>query len=176
MPTRIDRLQRGHRRSVQEILRTTGVFREEEIDVALELFDLAIPAEGWSGDKDYRFIGAFDRFDNLVGFACYGETPGTDGTYDLYWLAVDQRTQRGGTGSLLVSAVEQRLREGRGRMVVAETSSRPDYDATRAFYRSRGFAEAGRVPEFYAPGDDRVIYTKRVEPSHDGTGREQHEQ
>jgi ribosomal protein S18 acetylase RimI-like enzyme len=176
MPTRIDSLRREDRRAVREILRGTSVFREEEIDVALELFDAAHPAGDDQGDEDYVFIGAYDELDRLLGFACYGRTPGTDGTFDLYWLAVDQRTQRGGMGSLLVSAVENRLRQSRGRMVVAETSSRPDYDATRAFYRARGFSEAGRVPEFYAPGDDRVIYTKRVEPSHDGTGREQHEQ
>jgi ribosomal protein S18 acetylase RimI-like enzyme len=172
MPLHIDPLRRNHRRAVLEILRGTSVFRGEEIDVAMELFDAAVPVAGVRADDSYQFIGAFDEHEHLAGFACYGETPGTDGTYDLYWLAVDPRTQRGGAGSLLVSAVEGRLRERRGRMVVAETSSRSDYAATRAFYKARGFAESGRVPEFYAPGDDRVIYTKRVEPTDDRSGRE----
>ena len=167
MTARIDALAREHRDAVLEILRSTSVFRDEEIDVALELFDEALSPNDHP-DDGYTFVGAFDETDRLAGFACYGRTPDTDGTYDLYWLAVDQRIQRRGTGSLLVSAVEDRLREGRGRMVVAETSSRPDYGATRAFYESRGYAEAGRVPEFYAPGDDRVIYTKRLVPTHSG--------
>lgn len=168
MTARIQPLGREDRDAVVEILRSTSVFRDEEIDVALELFDEALPLHGECADDGYTFIGAFDESNRLTGFACYGSTPDTDRTYDLYWLAVDQRVQRSGTGSLLVSAVEERLREGHGRMVVAETSSRPDYGATRAFYESRGFAEAGRVPEFYAPGDDRVIYTKRLEPTHVG--------
>ena len=168
MTARIDQLAREHRDAVRDILRSTSVFRDEEIDVALELFDQAVTQAGGPSDDDYEFVGAFDDQDRLAGFACFGRTPDTDRTYDLYWLAVDQRVQRGGTGSLLVSAVEDRLREGRGRMVVAETSSRPDYQATRAFYEKRGFVESGRVPAFYAPGDDRVIYTKRLEPTHTG--------
>ena len=167
MTARIGLLAREHRDAVRDVLRSTSVFRDEEIDVALELFDQSVAQAGPPSD-DYSFLGAFDEHDRLAGFACYGRTPDTDRTYDLYWLAVDQRVQRNGTGSLLVSAVEDRLREGRGRLVVAETSSRPDYEATRAFYESRGYAEAGRVPEFYAPGDDRVIYTKRLVPTHSG--------
>ncbi|HEX6250042.1 MAG TPA: GNAT family N-acetyltransferase [Gemmatimonadaceae bacterium] len=168
MTARIGLLAREHRDAVRDILRSTSVFRDEEIDVALELFDQSVTHGGHPSDDDYAFVGAFDEADRLAGFACYGRTPDTDRTYDLYWLAVDQRIQRNGTGSLLVSAVEDRLREGRGRMVVAETSSRPDYQATRAFYEKRGFVESGRVPEFYAPGDDRVIYTKRLVPTHSG--------
>jgi GNAT superfamily N-acetyltransferase len=168
MTARIGLLGREHRDAVRDILRSTRVFRDDEIDVALQLFDEALSSKDHPADDAYTFVGAFDESDRLAGFACYGRTPDTDRTYDLYWLAVDQRIQRKGTGSLLVNAVEDRLREGRGRMVVAETSSRPDYGATRAFYESRGYAEAGRVPEFYAPGDDRVIYTKRLVPTHSG--------
>jgi hypothetical protein len=48
-------------------------------------------------------------------------------------------------------------------MLVVETSSRPEYAPTRAFYERRGYAEAARMREFYAPGDDRVIFTKRFQ-------------
>ena len=38
--------------------------------------------------SDYFFLGAFTPEEELAGFACYGPTPGTDRTYDLYWIAV----------------------------------------------------------------------------------------
>ena len=52
--------------------------------------------------------------------------------------------------------------EEHGRLVVVETSSRPDYSATRAFYERRGYTRAAVVPGYYAPGDDLVIYLKDV--------------
>jgi ribosomal protein S18 acetylase RimI-like enzyme len=160
---RIGNLEKEHRTRLTDILRQTGVFRDEEVGIALELFDETFQSPAAAVTSDYEFLGAFDDNDVLVGFACYGPTPETEHAYDLYWLAVDPSVQHEGTGTSLLRAVEMRLRETRGRLVVAETSSRPEYDATRAFYESRGYREAARIREFYAPGDDRIIYTKRIE-------------
>lgn len=148
---------------VAEILQTAGNFRPEEIDVALELFD-----ESFAG-PDYRFVGAYDRAEHpcdarrstLAAFACFGPTPCTDRTFDLYWLAVDHAAQGTGCGTLLLSEVERRLEALHARLVVVETSSRSEYATARAFYRRRGYVEAARVREFYAPEDDRIILTKR---------------
>jgi len=194
---RVAPLAASHRPRVEEILRATSVFRGEEVDVALELFDhvfgaadgtmsverrassgrpdgagdalvarpstLTLPPEEADGrEPDYSFVGAFTDDGHLVGYACYGPTPDTDRTYDLYWIAVDPAAQGGGAGTRLIADVERRLREARGRMLVVETSSRDEYDATRGFYTARGYQEAARVGHFYAPGDDRVIYTKRL--------------
>lgn len=114
-----------------------------------------------SADTDYVFLGAFTPDDELVAYACYGPTPATDRTWDLYWIAVHPTAQGTGGGTLLLSEVERRLKEHDARMLVVETSSRSEYDATRGFYRARGYAEAARLRAFYAPDDDRVILTKR---------------
>jgi GNAT superfamily N-acetyltransferase len=114
---------------------------------------------------DYLFVGAFAPPDRtLVGYACYGATPATDRTYDLYWIAVDPAVQGTGAGTHLIAEVERRLEDAGARMLVIETSSRAEYEPTRRFYLARGYTEAARVGEFYAPGDDRVIYTKRLGP------------
>jgi ribosomal protein S18 acetylase RimI-like enzyme len=110
---------------------------------------------------DYEFIGAFDG-DDLIGYACFGATPATDRTYDLYWIAVHPRAQRGGAGAALMTEVERQLDERRARLVVIETSSRDDYAPTRRFYHKRGYGEAARVRDFYSPGDDRVVLSKRL--------------
>jgi len=135
-------------------VRDTGLFREAEVAIAGEMLDEAL-----NGDDDYRFLGAFDA-GRLVGYACWGPTPGTTGTYDLYWIAVDRARHGEGVGTQLVNAVEQTLSADGGRLVVVETSSRPDYAPTRRFYERRGYAAAATVPGYYAPGDDLVIYTK----------------
>lgn len=132
------------------------MFRPSEVAVAVELLDRAA-----EGDDDYRFIGAFDG-DDLVGYACWGPTPGTEGTYDLYWIAVDGGRQGSGIGSLMLDHVERTLRAEGCRLIVVETSSRADYAPTRAFYERRGYARAATLPGYYAPGDNLVIYLKEL--------------
>ncbi|MFN2571925.1 MAG: GNAT family N-acetyltransferase [Gemmatimonadales bacterium] len=145
---------RAHRARLEQLTRNTALFREEEVATAVELLD-----ECLAGDDDYRFIGAFDDVE-LVGYACWGPTPGTAATHDLYWIVVDREQQGRGIGTQLLSEVEQRLRTQDARLVVVETSSRPDYAPTRGFYEARGYTRTATVPEYYAPGDDLVVYTK----------------
>jgi ribosomal protein S18 acetylase RimI-like enzyme len=165
---------------VAEILRGSKVFSAAEVAVALELFDeschdcglriaddhrnpqSALPiGHPRNSQSDYLFLGAFTPEDVLVGYACWGPTPATDRTWDLYWIAVDMSLQGAGIGTILLEEVERRLVGQYARMLIAETSSRSDYAATRGFYERRGYREAARVRDFYAPGDDRIIFIKR---------------
>jgi GNAT superfamily N-acetyltransferase len=151
------------RARVAELLAATGAFSSEEVDVALELFDCHPErSEGSALPADYEFVGAFDAPRRLIGYACFGPTPSTDGTYDLYWLAVDPAAQGRGAGRALVRWVEQELATRGARLLVVETSSRPDYAHTREFYARGGYTEAARVRDFYAPADDRIILTTRL--------------
>jgi ribosomal protein S18 acetylase RimI-like enzyme len=145
---------RAHRARLEQLTRRTGLFREGELATAVELLD-----ECLGGDDDYRFVGAFDD-DQLVGYACWGPTPGTDATHDLYWIVVDRERQGSGVGTQLLGEVEQRLMADGCRLVVVETSSRADYEPTRRFYEARGYARTATIPEYYAPGDDLVVFTK----------------
>lgn len=162
----------SHRSKIEEIVVATGVFSREEAEVALEVFDEGLGLQVSGGglrlqpatrnpQPDYEFVGAFDG-DELLGYACFGPTPSTQGTYDLYWIAVHPAAQRSGAGAALMAEVERQLNERGARMVVVETSSRDDYAPTRSFYHKRGYTEAARLRGFYAPGDDRVVLTKRV--------------
>jgi GNAT superfamily N-acetyltransferase len=145
---------RAQRAPLERLTAATGLFRPDEVAIALELLD-----DSLAGHADYRFLGAYDG-DTLVGYACWGPTAGTQGTYDLYWIVVDPARQGTGVGSRLLETVEQRLRTDQGRLIVVETSSRADYTSTRAFYERRGYARAARLPGYYAPDDDLVIYLK----------------
>ena len=123
--------------------------------VALEVFDAAV-----AGSSDYETLAA-EVGGSLAGWICWGPTPCTVGTWDLYWMAVDPGLQGSGVGTALLSEMEARLR-GRARLVVVETAGRPDYLSTRRFYESRGYTAAARIPDFYEPGDDLVVYIKRL--------------
>jgi ribosomal protein S18 acetylase RimI-like enzyme len=164
---RIAPLRATDRARLSQLLVSTGAFNAEEVEVALSLFDLS--RESMDGDAggaesapDYEFVGAFDDDDRVIGYACFGPTPSTEGTYDLYWLAVDPAAQGRGVGRTMLSEVERRLAARGARLLVAETSGRPDYAATRAFYLATGYVDAARIRDFYAPADDRIMFHRRL--------------
>jgi len=140
---------------IEALTRAVGVFRADEVPVALEVFDGAV-----AGSPDYLALGA-ELDGRLVGWICWGPTPCTLGTFDLYWMAVDPAAQGAGVGSALITEMEQRL-AGVGRLIVVETAGRADYAPTRAFYEARGYRVAAVIPDFYATGDAQVIYAKTL--------------
>ena len=148
-------LSAADRRRIEEITRAVRVFRDDEVPVALEVFDGAV-----AGSPDYVALGATVD-ERLVGWICWGPTPCTLGTYDLYWMAVDPAAQAAGIGTALLREMEGRL-AGSARLIVVETAGRPDYRPTRAFYEARGYRKAAIIPDFYAPGDDQVVYVKAL--------------
>jgi len=153
---------------VLEITAATSVFREEELEIAAEVFRDSVIAPGPSGGaagtgvevRPYYALGA-ELEGRLVGWICWGQTPCTAGTWDLYWLAVDPSAQGAGVGSALVREMESRL-TGQARLISVDTSGRPDYAPTRGFYEAVGYHAVARVPDFYGPGDDQVIFTKAL--------------
>ncbi len=160
-------LRATDRGRIEEITRAVGLFREDEIPVALEVFDEAVRAGtgaspygiGPRGDP-YSAIGA-EVDGHIGGWICWGPTPCTIGTYDLYWMAVDPALQGAGIGTALIAEMERRL-AGQARLIVVETAGRPDYAATRRFYEARGYHAVATIPDFYAQGDDQVVYVKEV--------------
>jgi D-alanine-D-alanine ligase len=150
-------LIRADRDRIEAITRSVGLFRENEIPIALEVFDEAV---GGGAANTYSVLGAeLDSW--LSGWICWGPTPCTLGTYDLYWMAVDPELQGNGLGTALLYEMERRL-TGVARLIVIETAGRPDYAGTRAFYQARGYSPVSTIPDFYAPGDDQVVFVKNV--------------
>jgi len=148
------------RPAVMNLIEATGFFRLEEISVAEELIDIYLerPEQG-----DYGIVVVEDEAGRVAGYMTYGPTPLAVGTYDLYWMAVDPKSQGRGYGRLLVEWLEALVREEGGRLLIIETSSTPKYEPTRRFYLGLKYTEIARIPDYYQPGDDRVIYIKRFE-------------
>jgi ribosomal protein S18 acetylase RimI-like enzyme len=149
-------LTAADRGRIEEITRAVRLFREDEIPVALEVFDEAVRA----GPREEPYCGlAADLDGRLAGWICWGPTPCTLGTYDLYWMVVDPALQDSGIGTAMLVEMERRL-AGVARLIVVETSGRPDYGPTRRFYEARGYGAAATIPDFYAPGEDQVVFVK----------------
>jgi ribosomal protein S18 acetylase RimI-like enzyme len=154
-------LRPGDRDEIGRILRDTGAFRTEEIAIGLELVDESLHP-GPTTDYQWRMAEMDSR---VVGFACFGPVPLTEGTFDLYWIAVSPEARGIGVADLLDAAVADSARNAGGRLLLAETSSTPPYDSARRFYRRRGYDQVERIADFYRQGDDRLTYCKRLDGS-----------
>lgn len=97
----------------------------------------------------------------------FAPTSHANGVWDLWWIGVAPACQCHGVGGELLRYVELQVLASEGRVLVIETSSRSMFDRTRRFYARHGYAECGVVPDFYADGDGKVIYAKRLPSSAD---------
>ena len=147
------------RASLLSMLIKTRSFTSAEIDVAMELIDIVLKDQI---QKDYQIYCMVDDQDQAIGYICYGPTPMTQGTFDLYWIAVDPDFQKQGVGSNLLDFLGKVVKELKGRMILADTSSIPQYEKTQNFYLRNGFQEVARVLDYYHPGNDRVTFCRRL--------------
>lgn len=144
---------------IHAITANTTVFTQEELECVDELWKEYL-AQGPERSGYYFLVEKDDE--RVLGYACYGPRSLTSGTYDLYWIAVDPTTRRGGVGRGLLAASEQAVRKLGGRLLVLETSGLPTYEPTRKFYLATGYTLEATLKDFYSDGDDMVIFTKRL--------------
>ncbi len=145
------------RPAITAILKSIPEFAPDELPVAEEVLDSSLegPASGY-----YAVVAEKDG--RPVGYACYGNTPLSKGNWEIYWAAVDPSEQGQGIGRELMYRCEAAIKQRGGWQITLETSSTPQYDRTRRFHTSCGYAEIARIPDFYDRSDDLVIYYKRL--------------
>lgn len=143
---------------ITKILRSTREFKPFEVDVAEELIDSYLQDPFGSG---YHILVA-EVDSTVTGYICYGPTPMTEGTWDLYWEAVAPEKQGQGIGSALMKSAEKEIVKAKGRLAIIETSSTPAYEKTRHFHLGHGYEIVACIPDFYAPGDDKLLLQKRL--------------
>lgn len=152
----IRQLRREDREPLRALLVATAMFTPEEVGIALELIDVVLDRPG---QQDY-LIRCCETGGEVAGYYCIGPTPATDGTFDLYWIAVAPAAQGSGIGRFLNAHAEEAARSAGGRLLIAETSSQPKYEPTRGFYLANEYAEVARIRDYYRSGDDLVVYGK----------------
>jgi len=144
--------------AVMQLLRNTPEFKPNEIVIAEEVIDTYLHSPANSGY--YAKIAVMDS--EIIGYICFGPTPLTEGTWDIYWNAVSQNNQRTGIGKALLSYAEKQIKKARGRIILIETSSTINYEKSRRFHISQGYKLVSQIKDFYAVGDDKLIFRKNI--------------
>ena len=142
------------------LAQATGVFKPLEIEALQEVLD---DYHALMHQHGHRCVTS-EHEGQVIGFAYYAPTAMTDRGWHLYWIAVSKQTQARGVGSELLRYVEDDIRRQRGRQLLIETSSLPHYELTRRFYLKHGYEQACVQPDYYADGDDMVVFRKRLTP------------
>jgi GNAT superfamily N-acetyltransferase len=149
-----------------ELARGTGVFKPAEVEALREVLDDYHAKEHAQG----HLAVTSEREGRPVGFAYYAPSAMSEHGWYLWWIAVDATTHARGLGSELLRHAEGEVRRAGGRILLIETSSLPRYELTRRFYLKHEYDVAGTVRDFYADGDDLVVFSKRLQPEDAGPG------
>jgi GNAT superfamily N-acetyltransferase len=149
-------LETSDREPVEALIRATGFFNPEEVEVAMELVDDRLA----NGDASHYQFLVGESAGRVAGYACWGPIPGTVASADLYWIVVHPEFQGKRIGAALLQAAEEWMASAGRTRVYVETSTRPQYLPTRAFYAACGYEVAAELADFYAPGDGKALFLK----------------
>lgn len=145
--------------AVRDILNSTRFFYDFEVDIAVELAQENFE----KGEDKSDYICLIAEINEIpVGYACYGQTPCTVGSYDLYWIAVHENNKGAGVGKKLMQYVENHIAQLGGKNIWIETAGRPLYEPTRQFYLKYGCQLVAKLPDFYDIGDDKLVFLLKV--------------
>ncbi|WP_449242104.1 GNAT family N-acetyltransferase [Desulfovibrio sp.] len=145
--------------AIRALVRSTGFFTEEECvmagDLAAERLEKGLDASGYH----FLFLGPAGAFQ---AYACFGPVCCAQGSFDLYWIAVSQDARGQGLGSRVLAEAEARMKALGCRKVWVETSTKPLYQPTRAFYAARTYRLEATLDDYYAPGDGKAVFSKTL--------------
>jgi ribosomal protein S18 acetylase RimI-like enzyme len=143
---------------LRDLLAATANFTLAEIGIAEELIDTVLSRPE---QRDYHaFVYSVD--DRPAGLLIVGPVPATVGTWHLYWIAVHPDHYGSGVAAMLAAHAESFVRDHAGYLIIVETSSQPAYERARRFYAKHGYTELLRVADYYRPGDDLVLFARRL--------------
>ena len=152
----IRKLEPSDSKVIENILKNVPAFIGEEINVAMELVNIAASNPK---QNDYN-IYVYEENGIVIGYHCTGKRPLTDGVYDLYWIVTDPEHGKKGVGKKLLEHAEEFVTQNDGRWLLAETSSKDSYSATRNFYMRNNYSIISEIKDFYSRGDSLIVFGK----------------
>jgi GNAT superfamily N-acetyltransferase len=136
----------------------TNVFKPMEVDTLKEVLDDYYAEAAAAGARCF----VLEQHGEVVGFEYHAPEAMTEGTWTLWWIVVKPHTQGRGLGARLLKHAEDDARGHGGRVLFIETSSLPQYEPTRRFYLKYAYEQEARLRDFYAAGDDKIIFRKAL--------------
>lgn len=140
--------------ALKEVIDSNELFPSELLDGMTE------PYFGDPDTSDIWLTLDVDQQPALVAY-CAPERM-TQGTYNLYLIAVHKRHHWQGLGSKAMAFIEEMLRQQGSRILIVETSGLPDFELTRRFYTKIGYTQEAVIREFYQAGEDKVVFWKKL--------------
>ena len=141
-----------------ELTAATGFFKPLEVDTLnLVLEDL----HAGRGEGGRCFV--LEEAECILGFVYHAPEPMTEGSWALWWIVVRTDIHGQGLGARLLKFAEQDCLENGARVLFVETSNLPHYEPTRQFYLKRGYEQEARLRDYYAEGDDQIVFRKRLQ-------------
>ena len=154
-------LEAGDVELIRQLVHDSGGFSLTEVDLAAELAQERL-ARGLEASGYHFLFAQWGPGVPALGYVCYGPIPLTQSSWDLYWIAVAKGAQRRGIGRRLLAEAERRAHAAGASRFYIDTSGRADYASARAFYAAAGYRQAAALPDFYAPGDAKVIFARQL--------------
>jgi GNAT superfamily N-acetyltransferase len=152
----IRKLKQGDSKKLAEILSRIPNFNDQEVEVAMELLNIA---EQNPVQDDYN-IYVYEKGGRVFGYHCTGKRPLTDAVFDMYWIVADPDATEKGIGKKLLEHAEEFVRQRNGRWLLAETSSKDSYTRTRNFYLRNNYTIVAEINDFYSIGDNLIVFGK----------------
>ena len=141
--------------AIAAIITGCGLFPEDEAQGFIGMLP------GLLADPDQHWL-LTEQNGQTHGAAYFSLDGISQDVWNLWFIGLIRATQGQGGGSALIRAVEDNIRAKGARLLLVETSSLSTFTATRGFYDSRGYSEEARIRDYYATGDDKVIYRKAL--------------
>jgi GNAT superfamily N-acetyltransferase len=141
-----------------KITRDTAVFKSIEVEILQQLFDDYFAENDVPGHRCVTCL----HDGQVAGFAYFGPEKMTESSWCLYWIVIQRAQQSRGWGGELLSYVESEIRKTGPAVLFVETSSLPHYEPTRRFYLKHEYLQEAILRDYYAPGDDKVIFRKAL--------------
>lgn len=157
----LDVVRPAERAALLSLAVATGLFTpdhaEELLGGVLTAWDAGALPPG------HRVVACRDAgTDTVLGWSYVAPDPYADRIWNLWWIGADPTMHGTGAGAALLADAEHHAASHEGRLLIIETSDGAPMARARAFYAKHGYVERGRIPDFYAEGEAKVIFARRV--------------
>lgn len=139
--------------ALKGIVDASGLFPSDMLDAMIA---------GYIDDEPDSGIWLVAEIEGPAGLAFCAPEFMTEGTWNLYLIAVHPAHQGRGLGGTLIRHIETLLAEQGVRILLVETSGLPGFKRTRRFYRQCGYEEEARIRDFYQAGEDKIVFRKAL--------------
>ena len=139
---------------LKEVLDSSELFASEYLDDMIsDYFN--------NSDSDDIWFTYIDN-DRPIAIGYCAPEKLTNGTYNLYAIALRKELQGQGIGKKMMNFIEKLLSDSGKRILIVETSGLDQYALTREFYDKLGYRREAVIKDFWNDGEDKVIFWKKL--------------